>query len=154
MKPVLFLLIVVLISSMSCGTIMNGTTQEIGFYSNPRDAKVTINGRIAGHTPCTQVLKRNNSYLVKVELDGYEPYEIILSKDISGWAWGNIFPGLLIGFAVDAISGGLYKLTPDEVFARMRKKEHETSNGDGLFYLEVSPGMKEKWEKVGDLVRK
>ncbi len=40
---------------------------------------------------------------------------------MSGWVWGNIFFGGLIGLAVDAITGGLYNLSPEQINAELRK---------------------------------
>jgi hypothetical protein len=53
--------------------------------------------------------------LVKIELPGYMPYETNLIRKVDGWIAGNIVFGGLIGLAVDAITGGMYKLTPEQI---------------------------------------
>lgn len=140
-----------LLFTQACGTIIHGTTQQVGISSNPSNASVTINGQTHGNTPMIIDLKRKNSHMVKIELDGYHPYETNLIRSTSGWVWGNIVFGGLIGLVVDASSGGMYKLTPEQIDAELRSYQAEAlSAGDGLFIavvLEADPF----WEKVGSL---
>jgi hypothetical protein len=103
----------------SCATVFNGTQQELGFSSSPTGAKVSVNGQSLGVTPLVADLKRKNNHIVRIELEGFQPYETTLTRKVSGWVWGNILIGGLIGLAVDAISGGLYKLTPEQVAATL-----------------------------------
>jgi hypothetical protein len=118
----------------SCGTIMHGTTQNVGISSSPTSAKVIIDNQDKGSTPLIADLKREQDHIVRVELAGYEPYETTLTHDLSGWAWGNILAGGLIGLAVDAISGGLYILGPEQVQATLAKHEATSAklNAEGL----------------------
>ena len=44
-----------------------------------------------------------------------------LTPHLSGWAFGKIVFGGFIGLAVDAISGGLYQFTPDQVVEKCVK---------------------------------
>jgi len=41
---------ILILFSQACGTIMQGTTQQIGISSNPSNASVTINGQNHGTT--------------------------------------------------------------------------------------------------------
>src|SRR5690606_14191454 len=95
----------------NCGTIMHGTTQGVSISSNPTNARVLVDGQPMGQTPATLDLKRKDNHTVRLELDGYQPYEVAISRGVSGWVAGNIIFGGLIGLAVDAISGGMYKLS-------------------------------------------
>ncbi len=114
---------------------MQGTTQKIGISSNPSGARVTINGNQLGSTPLFTDLKRGDNHIVKIELDGYQPYEMTITKKISGWVWGNIVFGGLIGLAVDAISGGIYKLTPEQVMAELRRQNAEKYYKNDRLYI-------------------
>ena len=81
----------VLTASMSaCGTIMHGTSQDIGFQSSPSSAKLTVDGILKGQTPAVVPLARKRTHIVRLELDGYQPYEATITKSASGWVWGNI----------------------------------------------------------------
>jgi len=142
---------IILLFTQACGTIMQGTTQQVGISSNPSDASVSINGQNHGNTPMIIDLKRKDSHMVKIELDGYQPYETNLTRNTSGWVWGNIVFGGLIGLVVDASAGGMYKLTPEQIDSELRSVQAEAvSNDDGLYIaivLEADP----KWEKIGSL---
>jgi hypothetical protein len=140
-----------LLFTQACGTIMQGTTQQVGISSNPSNASVTINGQNHGNTPMIIDLKRKDSHMVRIQLDGYQPYETNLTRSTSGWVWGNIVFGGLIGLVVDSSAGGMYKLTPEQIDAEMRSSQAEAlSNEDGLYIavvLEADPS----WEKIGSL---
>jgi hypothetical protein len=43
--------------------------------------------------------------------------------------WGNIVFGGIIGLAVDAITGGLYKLAPEQVSAQLARGEIQMAEG-------------------------
>jgi hypothetical protein len=43
-----------------------------------------------------------------------------LHRGTSGWVWGNIVFGGLIGLVVDASTGAMYKLTPEQVHAQFQ----------------------------------
>jgi len=136
-----------------CATIMHGTSQDIAVSSNPSNAKVTIDGNTVGNTPLTTSLSRKDIHTVKIELDGYHPFESKIMKETSGWVWGNIIFGGLIGLAVDAITGGLYDLTPEQVQAEMREMKNQTSfikEKDKLF-ITVTLNPKPEWKKIGQL---
>lgn len=144
------IILLVFISFNNCATIMHGTSQDIGISSNPTGAEITIDGREYGKTPAFVDLKRGDNHIIKIELTGYEPYEITTTKSLSGWVLGNILFGGLIGLAVDAISGGIYKLTPDQIMAELRKKGAENFYKDGLF-IAVVLEIGDNWEKIGQL---
>lgn len=101
----------------SCATIINQTKQSVAISSQPTNAEVTIDQQPAGHTPLVTRLKRKQNHIVTITLEGYQPHETTITHGLSGWFFGNILFGGLIGVAIDAWSGGMYKLTPDQVQA-------------------------------------
>jgi hypothetical protein len=135
-----------------CATIMHGTKQSIGISSNPSDASVWIDKVFTGKTPIITEMSRNNDHIVRIELDGYQPYEATFSKKVSGWVFGNIAFGGLIGLAVDAITGGIYTLTPEQVQAEMRTNRMAYSNrsNDSCIFVVLQPDP--SWKRVDNLV--
>jgi len=149
LKSIIVLLLIVVTVS-SCATIMQSTTQQVSFNSNPSGATVTINGQQRGTTPVIVDLKRKDAFTVKIELTGYSPYELALTRKISGWVWGNIVIGGLPGLVIDAATGGMYILTPEQVNAELRQLSTIQSNEDELL-ITVVMNAENDWEKVGQL---
>ena len=134
-----------------CATIMHGSSQEIAIGSAPTGARVIVDGVAAGVTPYVADLKRKDKHVIRIEMDGYEPFEMPISRATSGWVWGNLVFGGLPGLAVDAITGGLYKLKPEEISASLR--EQGVSVAEGADYLVVAVVLEPQagWEKIGEL---
>ncbi|MBI3292584.1 MAG: PEGA domain-containing protein [Elusimicrobia bacterium] len=139
----------------ACATIMHGTRQDVSISSNPTGATVTIDGQSKGKAPLVADLKRKNNHLIKIELPGYAPFEMWTTTKVSGWVWGNIVFGGLIGLAVDAISGGLYKVTPEQIAATLNKQEKQAATlyNDGTLYIVTVLKPNPSWEKIGSLQR-
>lgn len=137
-----------------CATIMHGSEQEVSFNSNPSQADVTINGQDIGQTPVVADLDRGEKHSVEIALDGYEPYQLTITKGVSGWVAGNLVFGGLIGLVVDATSGGMYKLSPDEVQADLKDRRvgdlHNESDETGV-YVKLVKTPRPDWEKLGEL---
>lgn len=155
MKKPIYLLVIFILSVLiyGCATIIHGTSQDVGFSSNPSNAKVIVDGIPSGNTPVTVSLSRKNNHAVTIELEGFYPYSNTLTGSVSGWVWGNILFGGLIGLAVDAISGGLYVLSPEQVAADLKKSDKigkaELKNDE--LYITVVLQAKPEWKKIGQL---
>jgi uncharacterized protein YceK len=139
------------IATVGCASIMHGTTQKVGISSSPTGASVTVDNKALGTTPLFADLKRGEEHVVSIEIPGYEKTQLTLTKSVSGWVWGNIVFGGLIGLAVDAISGGLYNLSPEQLNAAMHKDDVDVSSrADGLLVVAVlhpDPA----WRRIGNL---
>ena len=140
-----------LIMLIGCASIMHGTSQDIGIGSSPSGAKVTINGQEKGKTPMIVDLRRKDNHQVRIELDGYMPYDTTIVRKVSGWVVGNILFGGLIGLAVDAISGGLYNLTPEQVQATLAKEGMGHLYKNDTLYIVTVLTPDPTWQKVGSL---
>lgn len=117
----------------ACATIMQGSSQEVSISSTPTGAKVLIDGMDQGVTPVAARLRRKDQHTVRIELAGYKPYELKFTRATSGWVWGNIVFGGIPGLAVDAITGGLYKLRPEQVEASLQQETAMVGNeGDRM----------------------
>lgn len=141
-----------LTSLTSCATIMHGTRQSVGIASNPSTASVWVDKIYAGNTPVIVDMSRKDNHIVRIELEGYQPYEATFSRKLSGWVFGNIVFGGVIGLAVDAISGGLYMLTPEQVQAELRSNQMAYSKKCHDSYIVVVLEPDPSWKKVGNLL--
>jgi len=147
---------IVLLTSLiftNCATIIHGTKQDVSISSNPSKAVVTIDNVEKGMTPVTVELSRKDHHTVQINLNGFMPYETKLTRKADGWIAGNIVFGGLIGLAVDAITGGMYKLTPDQLQAELRNQTTSVKQDKNGIYLTVIMQPDRNWEKVGQLVR-
>jgi len=139
-----------LASTAACATIMEGSKQPVAVSSTPAGASISVDGQEMGTTPATLLLTRKDSHVVSLLLDGYLPYHMTLEKKTSGWVWGNIVFGGVVGVVVDASTGAMYRLTPGSVDASM---ETRTAVVDGRRTIQVAIVMRAdpSWEKIGQL---
>ncbi len=136
----------------SCATIMHGTSQDIGIMSKPTGATVIIDNKVQGSTPLVASLSRKSSHIVRINLEGYESFETTITRSTSGWVWGNIVFGGLIGLAVDAITGGLYKLKPEQIEGLMTEDlTSQLGNGSETIFVTVVLRPEPEWELIGSL---
>lgn len=145
----------------SCASIIHGPNQSIDFSSQPTGAKIFIDGKEYGITPKTVDLKRKGrlkgeisskkEYAVKVELEGFYPYEVKLKREMDGWFLGNIIFGGLIGIIIDASNGAMYKLNPDQVIAQMGKSTSMISSEEEKVFVAVTLEADPSWQKIGQL---
>lgn len=140
-----------LMALTSCATIINGTTQSINIASNPTKANVFVDNMLVGDTPIIVHLTRRDNHLVRIELNGYMPYEAAFTRELSGWVFGNILFGGFIGLAVDAVTGAIYRLTPENIQAEMKQANicYSKKTEDSTILIVLNPNP--SWEKIGDL---
>lgn len=78
-------------ASTGCATIANGTRQAVTVTSEPSNAKVFVNGKLAGITPLRlDLTRRVRTTVLRVEMQGFVTREIPLERALSGWAGGNL----------------------------------------------------------------
>ena len=135
----------------ACASIMHGTSQDVGISSTPVGATVTVDNQPAGVTPVVAHLKRGDNHTIKIQMDGYQPFAMTTTRKVSGWVWGNIVFGGLIGLAVDAADGGLYDINPDQVVATLPKGT-ATRVGPALM-ISVVMQADPSWHRIGTLQR-
>lgn len=137
----------------NCATILRGTGHGIGIASQPPGAQVMVDNQVVGVTPVSAKLRRKDNHHVVIQLEGYQPYEAVLTRQTSGWIFGNIFfgPGVLIGIAVDAISGAMYSLKPDQVSADLEAGDEVASLEEGTLYVVLVPKAEPGWQKIGQM---
>lgn len=97
-------------------------------------------------------MTRKNNHIVHIELEGYLPYEATFSRKLNTWVFGNIVFGGLIGLAVDAATGAIYTLTPDQIQAEMRSQNIVHSETSSESYIAIVLKPDPSWKQVGNLV--
>ena len=108
-----------------CASIFGSTHGNISIRSEPSPAGIIIrdnygNEVFTGTTPIEVSLPkkvgffRGADYIVMVSKPGCEPRSITVIRSISGWYWGNIILGGLIGMLIiDPATGAMWTLQKD-----------------------------------------
>ena len=116
------ILVVFSLLSIDCATIIHGSKQHISVSSSPTGAQVTVDGQIYYTTPCVIELERDKSHIVTFTMDSYQTEHVKLENKLSAWFFIGIIPGLIFfGPTYDLISGGAYEISPELVFATLKK---------------------------------
>src|SRR5260221_11986135 len=115
--------------------------------------RLSFDGQPAGKTPVAAKLSRKDTHHVVLTMDGYQPFEIVTTRKTSGWVWGNIIFGGLIGLAVDAISGGLYDVKPDQIQAQLAKTGASATMRNGDLYVMLAREPDPSWRRTGQPAR-
>lgn len=139
------------LSLAGCGTLMHGSSQLINVASTPSGASISVNGITNAQTPAILSLSRKSGHAIAISLDGYQPFQMQMQRGTSGWVWGNIIFGGLIGLVVDASTGGMYKLTPEQIGAQLASTGAEVVLSEDSIYLFVTLSADADWELVGFL---
>jgi len=105
-----------------CATIVHGTQTKVLLSSEPAGATAIVGNRKV-ITPATVTLKNSESYQAIFKKDGYEDAYYNIDREMSGWVWGNVLLGGIIGLIIDNTSGGAYKLVPTEVNVMLLPKK-------------------------------
>lgn len=115
-------LIAAIAASAGCASIVGDSKYPVLVSSAPLGAAFEITnkaGRIvqSGSTPATIVLKsgrgyfKGETYTLRFKKGGYPEQVTVLNSRLSGWYWGNIVFGGLIGMLiVDPLTGAMFKL--------------------------------------------
>lgn len=154
MKWISLALILGLASTFAgCATILRGTGHGIGIASQPPGASVVIDNKEYGVTPVSAKLRRKENHRIVVQLEGYQPYEVVLTRQTSAWVFGNILFGIgaPVGLAIDAISGGMYTLKPDQVDAELQQSAKQADGEAASLYVVLVPKADPSWQKIGQL---
>lgn len=119
MKKVFLILIAMFLCS-GCATIINGSSQDVSFASKPEGATVKTGDGVSCNTPCKLTLSRKRDHVVNISKESHEQQTVTIQHTMSGAVAGNILAGGLVGWGVDALSGGQYKLIPETVSVELK----------------------------------
>jgi len=149
-------IIIAAISLMAagCASIVNGGARHISVNSTPPGATLTItkkgdaSGEVVykGTTPATVALSpkagyfRGQAYVLKLELDGYNRAEVEVTPSLSGWYFGNIIFGGLLGMVViDPLTGAMWNLSPENIEQTLTSSQASIiKNKEGFVVVLVS----------------
>jgi len=117
--------IVLAFAVSGCASIVSDSKPKVGLYSMPTKANYVIKDSkggvvMKGVTPGAAILEtsrgyfKSESYTVTFQKDGYAETTVPLKSTVSGWYWGNLLIGGLIGMLiVDPLTGAMYTLPED-----------------------------------------
>jgi len=136
-----------------CATVLRGTGHGIGISSQPAGAEVVVDNKVVGVTPVSAKLRRKDNHHVTIRLEGYESFEVVLTRQTSAWILGNLVFGLgaPIGILIDAAAGGMYTLKPGQIEATLQPGAAKTSVADGNLYVVLVKDVGPDWQKIGQL---
>lgn len=112
-----------------CASIVGSKLHTVTFDTDPSPASLTIKDETGavlynGLSPHTMVVRGGAGYFQKAEYimsaktEGHKASARTVLPSISGWYWGNIVFGGLIGwFIVDPLTGAMYTLDNRYVLA-------------------------------------
>lgn len=97
----------------------------------------------SGTTPMTVNLSpkrgffKGQAYTLRLETPGFAPAEVAVTPKLSGWYFGNIVFGGLIGMLiVDPATGAMWNLSPDKIDQTL-SPEHASVLKDGKGFMVV-----------------
>lgn len=132
---------VAIASLAGCASILGDSRYPVAVTSAPAGASFEItdkNGQVvhSGNTPSTVTLKSGKGYFsgqtytLRFKKEGYPDKTVELDSSVSGWYWGNILFGGIIGMLiVDPATGAMYKL-PEFVSADMGRPLAKADQAD------------------------
>jgi hypothetical protein len=124
-----------------CATIFSGSApQAVSIMTEPEGVNIAIINMRSTDTilkiqsPYTAMLERKDdsfqpaSYLVMLTKPGYIEEDVEIRSNTSGWVWGNVLFGGVLGVLIDGGTGAMFsldnapikvKLYPDTVEGRL-----------------------------------
>ena len=143
------LLTLLALGSSGCASIVHNGNREVSLTSQPPAAKVSVyrvdkkGGPMlvmTQTTPCILSLKpgagyfKGQPYRLTFELEGYAPSTVEVTPKLSGWYFGNIVFGGLIGILiVDPATGAMWNLSAEKIDQPLTADQHAfLHNGEGF----------------------
>jgi hypothetical protein len=134
-----------------CATLVHSGPRPISVASTPPGAQVSIYDRSnklvqTNTTPFVAKLDpkygyfTGQSYRLVFDLPGHAPAEVKLQSTLSGWYFGNIVFGGLIGMLiVDPLTGAMYNLSPDKIEQSLPDSQAQViRSGNGVLVVMAS----------------
>ena len=129
-------LITTVLAIAGCGTVFNGSSQDVSFDSNVKGVEVFVNGVKACTTPCAYPIDRQNgSQIVVGRKEGYEDQQIVLKPSVSAVAIGNLT--WIPSWLTDLVTGGVWAYRRDGLYFEMKKAN--ASRAENELFEKQSP---------------
>ncbi|MES2571783.1 MAG: PEGA domain-containing protein [Verrucomicrobiota bacterium] len=104
----------------ACASIVSGTHKSVYVTSEPSGALVKLDGETRAITPAVLHPSLRSNHTVTIELAGYQPAQVRLTRKINSWEFGNIVTGIVPGLAFDAATGAIFQFDTNRIHARFR----------------------------------
>jgi len=131
-----------------CATIVHGGPRPISVASTPVGATVSIYDRnnalvqtnttpFVAQLPTKYSYFKGQRYRLVFQLAAHAPAEVRLEPSLSGWYFGNIVFGGVIGMLiVDPLTGAMYNLSPEKIEQPLSATQAQViRNGDGFLVV-------------------
>jgi hypothetical protein len=106
-----------------CATVIRGTTNSVGFISDPSGAEMQTSIGLACVTPCSLVIKRNETFTATFSKAGYISQQVQVVPEVVGAgvaaSAGNILVGGVIGAGVDLATHAGFDHKPNPVSVKL-----------------------------------
>jgi hypothetical protein len=134
-----------------CASIVHGGPRSVPIASSPPGATVSIYDRnntlvMTNTTPFVAKLPvkfgyfKGPNYRLEFSMPGRAPAVVNLDSSVSGWYFGNLAFGGLIGMLiVDPLTGAMYNLTPEKIDQPLTPSQAQViREGKGLLVVLAS----------------
>jgi len=134
-----------------CATIVHSGPRAIPIASSPPGAKVSIYDRsnqlvMTNTTPFVAKLPvkfgyfKSQNYRLDFELPGHAPMSANIESSVSGWYFGNLLFGGIIGMLiVDPLTGAMYNLKPEKIEQSLTQSQaNAIRSGNGILVVLAS----------------
>jgi len=83
-----------------------------------------VDGQPFGQTPVVASLSRKGGQLIRIELAGFQPFQLQLRRRVSPAVWWDVlFLYYVVPLPIDLGTGGLFEIKPDVVAVPLRSTE-------------------------------
>jgi hypothetical protein len=122
----------------ACATIVHSGPRAVAVDSTPPGAKVSIYDRsntlvqmnttpFVAQLPTKYGYFKSQTYRLAFDMPGYMDSEVDVDSSLSGWYFGNLAFGGLIGMLiVDPLTGAMFNLTPERITQRLTVSRADT----------------------------
>lgn len=131
-----------------CATIVNGRTQKVTVQTEPTGATASVAGVGSFTTPAVISLDRDADHVITFTKAGFPERSVTLKRRLSGWAFGNIIFGGIIGIVIDAATGDWWYFDPETFIVNLSSGNLETLNAKAAEQIkkEATPSPENKEE--------
>ncbi|WP_341705049.1 hypothetical protein [Ferrovibrio sp.] len=96
--------------------MIRGTEQEVSINTNPVGAKVQFSNGMSCNSPCTLVVKRNQSLTLTISKDSCQTQTASMVPTLAGG-------GVILGGLIDYGTGAVYDLQPNPLTVTLACKD-------------------------------
>lgn len=117
------MMIASIVQMSGCGTLFSGTSEELSFTTEPKDASIYLNERHLGRGQITMEVSRsmlNGAPTVRVEREGYKTQEFRLQTRFNSTSILNLTSGP--SWTTDFVTGGMFEYAPNQYHIQLIKQ--------------------------------